>query len=175
MPALKNKRQEHFAQAIAQGADPTDAYADAGYDVAACSAETGALRLLKTAAVAARIAELGITRGPADTAESGAPAETSQSGDTFDPAPAAPSIASALRELEEARKVAIAKGQAAAAISAIMATAKLAGLLGEKPDGVPPQPTAFDGNYTEAARRIAFLLRLAKEEQRSPDSLDGSH
>lgn len=175
MPALKNKRQEHFAQAMAQGADPVEAYAGAGYDVVACSAETGAARLLKIAAVAARIAELGMTPAPAYAGNSGAVAETTGTSDTSDAAPTVPSVASALRELEEARKVAIAKGQAAAAISAIMAKAKLAGLLAERPDSAPPQPTAFDGNYTEAARRIAFLLRLAEEERETFEPVDELH
>ena len=71
---------------------------------------------------------------------------------------------SAIRELEEARKIAIAKKQAAAAISATLAKVKLAGLLAEKPE-TGPEPSVFDGNYTEAARRIAFLLRLAEHEE----------
>jgi hypothetical protein len=116
-----------------------------------------------------------MTPGSTDPGDAGDVAETTGTSDTSAAAPTVPTVASALRELEEARKVAIAKGQAAAAISAIMAQARLAGLLGEKPDNAPPQPTAFDGNYTEAARRIAFLLRLAKEENRSPDRADGSH
>jgi hypothetical protein len=175
MPALKNKRHELFAQAIAHAADPADAYRSAGYDVTVCSAEAGAMRLRKNPTVAARIAELGMTPAPAYAGDSGAVAETTGTSDTSNAAPAAPSVASALRELEEARKVAIAKGQAAAAISAIMAKAKLAGLLAERPDSAPPQPTAFDGNYTEAARRIAFLLRLAEEERESFEPVDESH
>jgi hypothetical protein len=175
MPALKNKRHERFAQAIAHGADPAGAYTGAGYDVAARSAGTAATRLLTTAAVTARIAELGVTSGLPIPGDSGDLAEPTGTRDASDATPTLPSVASALRELEEARKVAIAKGQAAAAISAIMAKAKLAGLLGERPDNASPQPTAFDGNYTEAARRIAFLLRLAEEEQLSSDPQDASH
>jgi len=72
--------------------------------------------------------------------------------------------ARAIEEFEEARLLALKKGQAAAAVSATMAKAKLAGLLAEKPDNTPERRTGFDGNYTEAARRIAFLLRLAKDE-----------
>ena len=164
MPALKNKRHEQFARATAEGADPAEAYGRAGYDVAACSAETGAARLLKNAVVVARITELGMTPAPAEVGGPDDLAAATRTAATFDATAAVPSIASALRELEEARKVAIIKGQAAAAISAIMAKAKLAGLLGEQPQNAPQQPTVFDGNYKEAARRIAFLLRLAEDE-----------
>ena len=73
-------------------------------------------------------------------------------------------VATAIGEFEKARLLALKKGQAAAAVSATMAKAKLAGLLAEKPESKLERPAAFDGNYTEAARRIAFLLRLAEDE-----------
>jgi len=71
----------------------------------------------------------------------------------------------AIRELEKARKLAIKKGQAAAAVSATIAKAKLAGLLTDKPESKPVRTIGFDGNYTEAARRVALLLRLAAKEK----------
>jgi len=72
--------------------------------------------------------------------------------------------AQAIHEFEEARLLALKKGQAAAAVSATMAKAKLAGLLAENPENTPEREITFDGNYTDAARRIAFLLRLAEDE-----------
>lgn len=67
-------------------------------------------------------------------------------------------------EFEEARRLALEKGQAAAAVAATMAKARLAGLLKERPESKPAPPPRFDGNYTEAARRIAFLLRLSADQ-----------
>jgi len=69
-----------------------------------------------------------------------------------------------IQEFEEARKLALDKGQASAAVTATMAKARLARLRKEKPENNPAPPRKFDGNYTEAARRIAFLLRLSEDE-----------
>ena len=80
------------------------------------------------------------------------------------PAAAAVTTANTIAELDRARKLAIKKGQASAAVSATIAKAKLAGLLAEKPESRPERTPGFDGNYTEAARRIAFLLQLAEDE-----------
>jgi hypothetical protein len=73
--------------------------------------------------------------------------------------------ATTISELEEAWKVAIRQGQSAAAVSAIMNKAKMAGLLTDRLDNSPARASSFDGNYTEAVRRIALLLHLAEEEQ----------
>lgn len=75
--------------------------------------------------------------------------------------------ANMIREFEEARLLALKKGQAAAAVTASIAKAKLAGLFSARPEGKPALQPKFDGNYTEAARRIAFLLRLAAIETAS--------
>ena len=56
MPALRNPRQERFAELIVTGNSPADAYVIAGYGSRA--AYTCGPRLLKSPAVAARIAEL---------------------------------------------------------------------------------------------------------------------
>jgi hypothetical protein len=72
-----------------------------------------------------------------------------------------------IREFEEARLLALDKGQASAAVTATMAKARLAGLLKERPESNPEPEAKFDGNYTEAARRIALLLRLAADETAS--------
>jgi hypothetical protein len=145
MPALKNARHERFAQAMVRAADATAAYRSAGYDSEGGAAEAGASRLLQNTAVAARIAELR-------TLPAIAPTVTEVT------------TATAIKEFEEARLLALKKGQASAAVSATMAKAKLAGLLTKKPESKPQRAIGFDGNYTEAARRVAFLLHLAAEE-----------
>jgi hypothetical protein len=76
-------------------------------------------------------------------------------------------LATSLSELEEARKVALARGQAAAAVSATLAKAKMAGLLNEGAQGTLMRPTSPELSLNEAARRIAFLLRLAEDEPES--------
>ncbi len=65
--------------------------------------------------------------------------------------------------LEEIRKKAMEKGHTPAAVSAVLAMARLAGLFKDRPERSPALPK-FDGNYHEAARRIALLLRLGKEK-----------
>ena len=88
-----------------------------------------------------------------------------------------------IRKLEEARKFAVDNGRAAAAVTATVAISRLLRLLPDKP-GRPPSshkparspapPAKFDGNYNDAARRIAFLLGLAaKERAEEPDKANG--
>jgi hypothetical protein len=76
-------------------------------------------------------------------------------------------VANMLREFEDARLLALRKEQASAAVAASMAKARLSGLFKEKPARLPQFAAKFDGNYTEAARRIALLLRLAANETAS--------
>jgi hypothetical protein len=71
--------------------------------------------------------------------------------------------ASTMSVLEEIRKKAMEKGHSAAAVNTVLAMARLAGLFKDKPERSPALPR-FDGNYHEAARRIALLLRLGKEK-----------
>lgn len=56
MPLLKNQRHEHFAQLVAGGKDPTDAYVAAGFSPN--GARPSAARLLRDATVCSRVAEL---------------------------------------------------------------------------------------------------------------------
>jgi hypothetical protein len=79
--------------------------------------------------------------------------------------PAEVTNATIIRELEDARLLAMTGKQPAAAISAIMSKAKMVGLLSDKPEGVPERGRGFDGNYAEAARRVSLLLRLAENEK----------
>jgi hypothetical protein len=145
MPALKNLRHERFAQAMARNVDARAAYRSAGYSCKHGAAEARASRLVRNAAVVARVSELRTT----PVAALAIPEVTT---------------AGAIIEIEEARQLALTKGQASAAVSATMAKAKLAGLLTEKPENERKRATGFDGNYTEAARRVALLLRLAANE-----------
>jgi hypothetical protein len=71
---------------------------------------------------------------------------------------------STLRELEQARVIALTKGQAAAAISATLAKAKIAGVAEGAISHEAARAAAFKGSLTDAARRVAFLLRLAENE-----------
>jgi hypothetical protein len=82
------------------------------------------------------------------------------------PGGAAPvvTIDACLREFEEARKTALARGQAAAAISATKAKAKMAGLSNRAQERPAARAETAKDSYIDAARRIAFLLRLAKNE-----------
>ena len=75
------------------------------------------------------------------------------------------------REFDEARLLAIERGQAAAAVTATMAKARLAGLLNEKGESTADIQAKFDGNYAEAARRISLVLRLANEQTASGQKL----
>jgi hypothetical protein len=93
-----------------------------------------------------------------------------RSREAIDPPPLESSdvtILSSLREFEEARAVAIARGQAAAAVSATMAKAKMVGLLNETGAAASGGTPAPKMSLNEAARRIAFLLCLAVRE--TPD------
>jgi hypothetical protein len=90
-----------------------------------------------------------------------------------DDAPMELTVDALIRGLDKARRFAIQHNRAAAAVNATIAIARLLGFLPDTP-GRPPSPNKagraaappakFDGNYNDAARRIAFLLRLAEKE-----------
>lgn len=102
MGALKNARHELFAQALAKGRTPEDAYRDAGFK----PARQNAHRLMTNDDVSTRVAEIK------DKAA----------------ARVVVTVESLAVELEEARTIAIAEKQSAAAVSASMGKAKLFGL-----------------------------------------------
>jgi phage terminase small subunit len=145
MPALKNPRREWFAQELALGASAGIAYRRAGYVLRGRAAEAGAARLASSAEVTRRVGEL--------TAGNAAPAEGASSDVT---------VATIIRELEEARRLAMAKKQPAPAVSAALGKAKIAGLVVDKAESRTDSTPAVEYTDTEAARRIAFLLRLAE-------------
>ena len=107
MGILKNQRWELFAQNVAKGVMITKAYQQAGYEVAFNVAQSNSSRLLDNPSVLKRVKELQERAANK----------------------AVVTIEKLTEELEEARKLAMSdeKG-AAAAVSAIMAKAKLHGL-----------------------------------------------
>ncbi len=117
MSALKNVRHERFAKQIARGVNSAEALRLAGFSAKSRDPEAAAARLLATAGIAQRIAEIKAQDGTANQPRVEVTSEAT------------------LRELEEARKLAIARKQPAAAISATMAKAKLAGLVVDKTEG----------------------------------------
>jgi hypothetical protein len=120
MPALPNPRYEKFAQALARGAPATAAYVQAGYKANAGNAST----LKANQSVSKRVAELQeeqLALHQQATVEAAANAKVT--------------IESLIAEAEAARAKAMAeKGGAAAAVSALTAKAKLAGMWREKVD-----------------------------------------
>ena len=102
MPILRNQRHEQFARQLAAGERASEAYVRAGYR----PNYGNSIRLKGNERIKARVAEL--QRSGAALAEV--------------------TIGSLLEELEGARLLAIRRGQAAAAVAASMAKAKLTGL-----------------------------------------------
>jgi hypothetical protein len=98
--------------------------------------------------------------------------------------PAEITIESLIRDLDEALKMAVKRGRPTAAVAAAVAIARLLHALPDKP-GRPPAPgkpgrspappAKFDGNYHDAARRIAFLLGIGKEKKaEEPEKAEGA-
>ena len=128
MPALRNPRWEHFAQELAKGKPASEAYVLAGYK----TNDGNCIRLKGTERVIARVQEL--------LGRSAARAEVT--------------VVSILSELEEARKQAVEIGQPSAAVSAIVAKAKVAGLIVERKE--VGKPGEFEGmNVDELREHIA--------------------
>ena len=102
MPAINNSRREKFAQEYAKGESATEAMQKAGY-----SDPRNSTRLTKNDEVRRRVDELK---------ERGA-------------IRAEVTIASLVQELEDARQLAVERGQAAAAVAATMGKAKVTGQI----------------------------------------------
>ena len=102
MPAINNSRREKFAQEYAKGKSATEAMQKAGY-----SDPRNSTRLTKNDEVRRRVDELK---------ERGA-------------IRAEVTIASLVQELEDARQLAVERGQAAAAVAATMGKAKVTGQI----------------------------------------------
>jgi hypothetical protein len=120
MPALKNPRHEALAQALARGMSASAAYVEAGYK----ANRHNAAALAREKHIGTRVAELQeeqLAIHKQATAEAVANAKVT--------------IESLIAEAEAARAKAMSeKGGAAAAVSALTAKAKLAGMWREKLD-----------------------------------------
>jgi hypothetical protein len=120
MPVLPNPRHEKFAQALANGTHASAAYAEAGYK----PNRHNAAALARQQHVSTRVTELQkeqLAMHQQATVEAAAAAKVT--------------IESLISEAEAARAKAMSeKGGAAAAVSALTAKAKLAGMWREKVD-----------------------------------------
>jgi len=120
MPTLKNPRHEAFAQALARGVSASAAYVEAGYK----ANRHNAAALAREQHIRTRVTELQeeqLAIHKQATAEAVANAKVT--------------IESLIAEAEAARAKAMSeKGGAAAAVSALTAKAKLAGMWREKVD-----------------------------------------
>lgn len=113
MPKLDNEQHEAFAREIAKGSTLTKAYLKAGYETTDAGAAASACRLLNDVRVTSRIAELQDLAAQKTLV----------------------TIEKLTDELEEARELAMKDDKgAAAAVSAVMAKAKLHGLDVNKVD-----------------------------------------
>jgi len=120
MPALKNPRHEAFAQAFARGVSASAAYVEAGYK----ANRHNAAALAREKHIRTRVAELQEEQLAIHQQATAAAAANKQV-----------TIESLIAEAEAARAKAMSeKGGAAAAVSALTAKAKLAGMWREKVD-----------------------------------------
>lgn len=111
------------------------------------------------------------TEGDAAVSSQAAPSQAPASSDT---APAEITIESLICDLDEVLKIAVKRGRPTAAVAAAVAIGRLLNALPDK-GGRPPSrhksgrgpapPEKFDGNYHDAARRVAFLLGIGKEKR----------
>jgi hypothetical protein len=120
MPALQNPRHEAFAQALARGTSASTAYVEAGYK----ANRHNAAALAREKHIRTRVGELQeeqLVIHQQATAEAAANAQVT--------------IESLIAEAEAARTKAMSeKGGAAAAVTALIAKAKLAGMWRERID-----------------------------------------
>jgi hypothetical protein len=120
MPALKNPRHEAFAQSLARGMSASAAYVEAGYK----ANRHNAASLAREKHIRTRVAELQEEQLAIHQQATAAAAANKQV-----------TIESLIAEAEAARAKAMSeKGGAAAAVSALTAKAKLAGMWREKLD-----------------------------------------
>jgi len=131
MAALRNPRWEHFAQELAKGKPASEAYVLAGYK----ANDGNCIRLKGTERVVARVQQL-LSRSAARTGVT---------------------VESLLDELEEARKQAVEINQPSAAVSAIVAKGKLAGLVVDRKE--VGKPGEFEGmNVYELREHISRAI-----------------
>ncbi len=131
MPILRNARHERFAQEIVKGTGNADSYIAAGYKVSAGVASACATKLLKIARICSRIAEIhaaGVKRAEV-------------------------TVESLIREVDEARALAMAINQPSAAVAAIREKGVLSGKRVERSEqGLPGEFAELDGMTTDELR-----------------------
>jgi phage terminase small subunit len=133
MPPLPNSRREKFAQELASGHSATEAYKRAGYK----GNYGNCIRLKGNESITARVLELQ-HRGAAR---------------------AEVTVASLVRELDEARVEALRLGQASAAVAATMGKAKITGQIIERAE--IGQPGEFASMTEEELHE--FIIRNLRE------------
>lgn len=137
---LSNHGHELFAQAMASGKTQVDSFVEAGYPPE--RARSKAHRIASRDDVKRRVEELQHLQARRHNV----------------------TIDTLIEELEEARAVATQEGQSGAMVSATMGKAKLLGFLDKQ--GEPTEKAVVIMGSNEAARRIAFMLRLGIENDR---------
>jgi hypothetical protein len=147
MPALANSRHEAFAQALARGLSISTAYVEAGYKPNRGNAHT---LLKQNKSISKRVEEIQAEQlviHQQATAEAAANAKVN--------------IESLIAEAEAARVKAMSeKGGSAAAVSALTAKAKLAGMWREK----------FEQHNTGA---VSTVWNVSWEDENDSGSSDG--
>jgi hypothetical protein len=126
MPALSNPRWEKFCQTYVRGktaGDGTESYLAAGFKCSRKAAGVAASRLLKNASIKQRIAEL---QGQVAQIEADAVAEATKKH--------ALTVDSLIEEADKLLKAGLEHKQIGAAVSALVAKAKIAGLWIERAD-----------------------------------------
>jgi hypothetical protein len=150
MPALANSRHEAFAQALARGLSIAGAYAEAGYKPNRGNAHT---LLKQNKCISKRVEEIQAEQlaiHQQATAEAAASAKVT--------------LESLIAEAEAARAKAMEeKGGAAAAVSALIAKAKLAGTWREKID-----------QHNTGTGTVSTVWQVSWEDEDDSGSSDGS-
>jgi uncharacterized protein (DUF885 family) len=149
MPALANSRHEAFAQALARGLSAAAAYVEAGYK----ANRHNAAALAREKHIRTRVNELHeeqLAIHQQATAEAAANAKVT--------------LESLIVEAEAARAKAMEeKGGAAAAVSALIAKAKLAGMWREKID-----------QHNTGTGTVSTVWQVSWEDENDSGSSDGS-
>ena len=149
MPALRNPRHEAFAQALAGGVSASAAYGQVGFKPHRANAAT----LARKKHISVRVAELQeelLAIHKQATVEAVANAKVT--------------IESLIAEAEAARAKAMSeRGGAAAAVSALTAKAKLAGMWREKVD-----------QHNTGTGTVSTVWQVSWEDENDSGSSDGS-
>jgi hypothetical protein len=147
MPTLKNPRHEAFAQAVMRGLSAAAAYVEAGYK----ANRHNAAALAREKHIGTRVSELQeeqLAIHQQATSQAAANAQVT--------------IESLIAEAEAARVKAMEeKGGAAAAVSALIAKAKLAGMWREKVD-----------QHTTGTGTVSTVWQVSWEEENDTGSSD---